>query len=96
METVDQEKVLFVEQMKISRFSATTQDINMELINSEFNKVHSTVANHLNGADFVFIMLCRRDGSFDPNNLPSKVAVVCNPQLRLFYGDAYYQRLKKY
>jgi hypothetical protein len=95
LETTDDEKLLFVEQMKMSRFSASTRAINMDLINEEFNKANSTVAKYLDGADFVFMMLCRRDGNFDANQLPSKVAVVCNAQLRNFYGDAYYQRLKQ-
>jgi hypothetical protein len=95
METTTERKLFFVEQMKFSRFPSSVNCVNINLIQKEFDKVHSSVRDHLKGGDFLFIMLCRRDGNFVAKKLPRNSVVVCNAQLRLFYGDTYYQRLKK-
>jgi hypothetical protein len=94
LETANQ-KLLLALQMKISRFSSRTGPINNQLINEEYQKVNKIIDEKLHGTDFVFVMLCRRDGNFNRDLLPSKSAIVCNSNLNSFYGDAYFQRLKK-
>ena len=57
--------------------------------------MNEAVAKYLPGLDFVFVMLCHKHGQFDQSNLPNKAVVVSKSELLAFYGDSYYQRLKK-
>jgi hypothetical protein len=88
-------KILLAMQMKYSQLDASTSAIDNRLIDEEYKKVNDSVAKYLPGSDFVFLMLCRRDGNIDHKLLPSKTVVVSKSELLAFYGDSYYQRLEK-
>ncbi|EPZ30828.1 hypothetical protein ROZALSC1DRAFT_26724 [Rozella allomycis CSF55] len=89
----DSTKLLLTFQIKTSQLPSLVAN---NLIDAEYQKVRQAITTHLQGTDFVFVMLCRTDRSFKMDDaLPSKMAVVCNPELISFYGDAYYQRLKR-
>lgn len=85
--------LLIVLQMKLSGNNSST--LNAELINSDYKKAESAVYDYLPGTDFIFVMPCRRNGKFKQSDLPINAAVVSNAELLDFYGDSYFQRLKK-
>jgi hypothetical protein len=90
LETINGGTILFVEQVKFSQEAASTTVIDNNQIFEEYDKVKSTLSSLR--ADFVFIILCRRNGKIDPSNLPENTVFVCNSELQAFYGDSYYQR----
>lgn len=90
LETASSHRIfLVVLQMKLS---SGTNSFGAKLINSEYQKVRHAVSS---STDFVFVMLCRSNGKFNHTDLPENAVVVSNAQLQDFYGDSYFQRLRK-
>ncbi|EPZ33984.1 Spindle assembly checkpoint component Mad1 domain-containing protein [Rozella allomycis CSF55] len=89
---VSVKKTLFALQMK---FSDSKRPFNDDLVKEEYKNVYDSVTEYLETSDFISIMLCRKDGEFSENELPENSAVVANSELLAYFGDSYYQRLKK-
>ncbi|KAJ2994826.1 hypothetical protein HDV02_001285, partial [Globomyces sp. JEL0801] len=64
--------LLFAFQMKLAKQDSTNkQVIRDDTIEREFNKINNAVSEYIPGTDFVAIILCRCEGTFSENNLPS-------------------------
>ncbi len=73
--------------------SNNPKKINDIIVAEEYKKINNSVATHLKGTDFVCVILCRCDGNYDPQKLPSKCVVVTRKELEIFYGEPYFHRL---
>ena len=91
LETTTKDLLLLAFQMKLA--DQDSQVISDNTVNHEFMKINDCVAKHLNGIDFLCIILGRCDGSFDESKIPSKCVVLSRQEQLEFYGPFYSQRL---
>ena len=90
LETASAERILLM--VRQIKGSSGTNSFGAKLINSEYQKARHVVSS---STDFVFVMLCRRNGKFKHTDLPENAVVVSNAQLLDFYSEPYFQRLRK-
>lgn len=92
----DGKRILLVFQMKLSLPSTKTpQRISNKMIDNEYAKVRETIEKHLNGMDFVFVLVGRRERcrNFDEGALPKNCFFISNSEQGAFYGDYYCRRI---
>ena len=91
-----QGKLLFAQQMKLaSKNSESPQKITIDSITEEYHKVNDSIANHIPKTDFILLVLGRCEGNYNAERLPSKCAVITLSEFQDFYGDMYFEYLKK-